>query len=84
MRMLAGFVLLGLGVIFGLVGGWSALVLAPWAFVGNPALTPDYVWLVLCYSPLALAVVLFGIGLVVLLRAPKLEKPALAEPEKRA
>jgi hypothetical protein len=70
MTKLVGFVLLGLGVIFGLVGLWTSLDLAPWAFVGPPQAPPDYGWLAICYSPLALAAILIVIGVVVLLRSP--------------
>jgi hypothetical protein len=68
MRKFAGFILLGLGVILGLVGVWSALVLAPWAFVGAEHLPPDYVWLALSLSPLLLSAILLVTGLVLHLR----------------
>jgi hypothetical protein len=80
-----GFILLGVGVISGLVGAWSALAVAPWAFVG-PGPTPPGVTtltLVICYSPLAVAVVLFVIGFALLLHSPKPEKRPLVVPENR-
>jgi hypothetical protein len=69
MRTLA-FILLGLGLIFGIVGAFSAKVLAPLAYLGPPG-SVDHGVLALFYSPLAFAVVLLVTGLVFLLKPPK-------------
>jgi hypothetical protein len=67
MKNAVGFGLLVLAVIFGLLGAWTAMELAPWAFVG--AGPPDYGFAVLCYSPLAVAFLLLGASLFTLLQA---------------
>lgn len=65
MKNKSGCFLLVLGILFGLIGLWTSLFLAPWAFVGAPP--PDYAAAALCYSPLVVAVILIVLGL----RQPK-------------
>jgi uncharacterized BrkB/YihY/UPF0761 family membrane protein len=79
MRTVA-FVLLGLGAFFGIVGVFSARVLAPLAYIGPPG-SVDYGVLALFYSPLALAVVLLVNGFILLLRRAKPAQPPAADEE---
>ena len=57
MAPLAGFIQLVLALILAIVGMWSAVFLAPWAFFGD---RPDYVYLAIACSPLLLSAILFG------------------------
>ena len=81
MKNLAAIVQLLLAGIFGIVGIWSAVTLAPWAFVGRGG--PDYVWLVICCSPFLVATVLLATGLFTLRRRARVHSP-VAEAEMRA
>ena len=57
MAPLAGFVQLLLALVLAVVGMWSAVTLAPWAFFLDP---PDYFFVAIVCSPLLLSAILFG------------------------
>lgn len=67
MAPLAGFIQLLLALILAIVGMWSAIFVAPWAFFGD---RPDYVFVAIVCSPLLLSAILFGSAYLTLSSAP--------------
>jgi hypothetical protein len=79
MKNAVGCGLIVVAAVFGVIGAWAAMFLAPWGFVGSGP--PDYGFVILCYSPLVVAACLLGAAIAVFLKARPDSRAMAAEQE---